>query len=35
MKVTVEQWSPDLPDWVEAALKTESDEEEKVQAKGD
>lgn len=35
MKITVEQWSPDLPDWVEAALKTESDEEEKVQAKGD
>ena len=25
MKITVEQWSPDLPDWVEAALKTESD----------
>ena len=35
MKITVEQWSPDLPDWVEAALKTESDEEEKVQAKSD
>lgn len=35
MKISVERWIPDLPDWVEEALKSESDKEDKVQAKAD
>lgn len=35
MKVTVEQWDPDLPDWVKDALKAEGHDidKEKIQAK--